>query len=212
MKLNKPCTVTLFALILALTTVGCKTKSTGVTPLGDRGTTGGAEVGSKPKIDDGLKASSTPGDVVASNSQEDPDKRRDWLRDREIFKSDTVHFDYDSSVIKNEEKTKIAAVAEYIKAHPMDALEIDGHCDIRGTEEYNRSLGERRALALREELIRLGIEPSKIDTVSYGEDRPADTGHDDAAYRKNRRGEFPSWPSAGRLKQAALKAGPFVGS
>jgi peptidoglycan-associated lipoprotein len=93
-------------------------------------------------------------------------------------------------VIKSDEKAKVAAVADYIKAHPMDALEIEGHCDARGTEEYNRSLGERRALALREELIRLGVEASRVDTVSYGEDKPADLGHDEAAYRKNRRGEF----------------------
>ena len=69
-------------------------------------------------------------------------------------------------------------------------VEIEGHCDVRGTEEYNRSLGERRALALREELIRLGIEASRVDTISYGEDRPAVAGNDEAAYRKNRRAEF----------------------
>jgi peptidoglycan-associated lipoprotein len=69
-------------------------------------------------------------------------------------------------------------------------VEVDGHCDERGTEEYNRALGERRALALREELISLGVDPNRIDTVSYGKDRPAETGHDEAAWRKNRRGEF----------------------
>jgi peptidoglycan-associated lipoprotein len=93
-------------------------------------------------------------------------------------------------VIRSEEKPKLAAVAEYIKAHGSDALEIDGHCDQRGTEEYNRSLGERRALALREELVRLGVEASRVDTVSFGEDRPVDPAHNDAAYAKNRRGEF----------------------
>src|SRR3954468_10040664 len=138
MKLNLACSATLFALILTLTATGCKTKSVAVTPLPNGATTGRpAEVGAgKAVVDDGLKPSSAASDV-ASNSQENPDKRRDWLRDREIFKSDTVHFEYDSSVIKSEEKPKLAAVADYIKAHPMDALEIEGHCDMRGTEEYN---------------------------------------------------------------------------
>jgi len=120
----------------------------------------------------------------------DPTQRANWPRNREIFKKDTVHFDFDSSAIKPAEKPKVAAVAEYLKSHPGDAVEVEGHCDERGTEEYNRSLGERRALALREELARQGVNPMTIDTVSYGKDKPATPGHDEAAYRKNRRGEF----------------------
>jgi peptidoglycan-associated lipoprotein len=193
MKLIKPCSIILTALVLTFTAVGCKTRSTGVTPLSGTGSgtkTQPAEVGlGKALPQDGVNPSSADA-VIDSNAIQHPDVRRDWQRDREIFKAYTVHFDYDSSVIKSEEKTKLTAVAEYIKGHPLDALEIEGHCDARGTEEYNRSLGERRALALREELIALGVEASRIDTVSFGEDRPADAGIDDAAYRKNRRGEF----------------------
>jgi peptidoglycan-associated lipoprotein len=120
----------------------------------------------------------------------DPKDRASWTRDREIFKKDIVYFDFDSSAIKGSEKKKVAAVADYLKAHPDNAVEVEGHCDERGTEEYNRSLGERRALALREELARVGVNPMLIDTVSYGKDHPAMPGHDEAAYRKNRRGEF----------------------
>ena len=133
-------------------------------------------------------------DVSSSNINSlaitDPNLRKDWPRDRTIFEADTVHFDYDSTVIKDSEKTKLSAVADYLKEHNSDALEIEGYCDERGTEEYNRSLGERRALALREELVRLGLDPSRVDTVSFGEDRPADPGHNETAYKKNRRGEF----------------------
>ena len=93
-------------------------------------------------------------------------------------------------MIQSDEKAKVSAVADYLKANGQDAVEIEGHCDVRGTEEYNRSLGERRALAVREELIRLGVDASRVDTVSFGEDRPADPGRDESAYRKNRRGEF----------------------
>ncbi len=69
-------------------------------------------------------------------------------------------------------------------------LIIEGNCDERGTEEYNRSLGERRALALREALSNAGIDPQRIRTISYGKDKPADPGHDESAWAKNRRGDF----------------------
>jgi peptidoglycan-associated lipoprotein len=120
----------------------------------------------------------------------DPEIRKNWPRNKEMFAKDTVYFEYDQSTIKGSEKPKVANVAEYLKTNPATALEIDGHCDERGTDEYNRSLGERRALALREDLVKLGIDPYRIDTVSFGRNQPADTGHSDAAHAKNRRGEF----------------------
>jgi peptidoglycan-associated lipoprotein len=113
-----------------------------------------------------------------------------WLEDAQALKAETVYFDFDSSVLKASEKPKVSAVADYLKANSAKAVRIEGNCDERGTEEYNRSLGERRALAVREELIRLGIDPSRADTISYGKDRPADPGHDEAAWKKNRRDDF----------------------
>lgn len=67
---------------------------------------------------------------------------------------------------------------------------MDGHCDERGTEEYNRSLGERRAQGIREFLAREGVDASRVRTISFGEDKPVETGHNEAAWSKNRRGEF----------------------
>jgi len=113
-----------------------------------------------------------------------------YTANAEIFKDDTVHFAFDSSAVRKSEEHKIVTVADYLKAHPGDALRIEGHCDERGTAEYNRSLGERRALALREQLVKLGIDPNYMETVTYGFDRPVDTGHNEAAWSKNRRGEF----------------------
>ena len=79
----------------------------------------------------------------------------------------------------------------YLKANAGKAVRVEGNCDERGTEEYNRSLGERRALAAREELVRLGIEPTRVDTKTWGKDNPAnDPGHDESAWKKNRRDEF----------------------
>ena len=113
-----------------------------------------------------------------------------WIPDRETLKADTVHFDFDSSVLKSSEKPNVAKVADYLKANTGKAVRVEGNCDERGTEEYNRSLGERRALAVREELIRLGIDPSHIDTISYGKDKPVDPGHTESAWSQNRRDDF----------------------
>jgi len=106
------------------------------------------------------------------------------------FKGDTVYFDFDKATIKSGETSKLDSIASRMKSMQGKALRIEGHCDERGTEEYNRSLGERRAQALREYLVRAGMDAQMIDTISYGEDRPAVPGHNEAAFSKNRRGEF----------------------
>ena len=100
-----------------------------------------------------------------------------------------VLFEYDSARIKPSEVSKLDAVAAYMKSNP-GKLVIEGHCDERGTAEYNRALGERRAIAAREELVKLGVDSSRMSTISYGKDRPADMGHDESAWAKNRRCEF----------------------
>jgi len=110
--------------------------------------------------------------------------------DRAMFAGETVYFEYDRANVKTSETDKVKKVAEFMKGNPLHDLAVEGHCDERGTEEYNRALGERRALAVREALVSLGISGSRITTTSFGEDQPADPGHDDAAWSKNRRGEF----------------------
>ena len=190
MKVAKFSNLLGLGLVLTIAVTGCKSTNYGITKLDDKkpgGTTGANnEISSTPPVNPNEKPSGTESPTPIS----DPNLRKDWPRDREIFKADTVHFDYDSSVIKPSDKSKVAAVADYLKANALDGLEIDGHADERGTEEYNRALGERRALALREELGRLGIDATRIDTTSFGKDRPVDTGHSEAAHKKNRRGEF----------------------
>jgi peptidoglycan-associated lipoprotein len=118
------------------------------------------------------------------------DPRAGKDEDRETFKANTVYFEYDKSAIQAAEAGKIGPVIEFLKSHADNNLLIEGHCDERGTEEYNRALGERRALALRERVTAAGISGERVTTISYGEDRPADPGHDAAAWSKNRRGEF----------------------
>jgi peptidoglycan-associated lipoprotein len=113
-----------------------------------------------------------------------------WVENADQFKANTVHFAFDSSVIRSADKSKVAAVADYLKQNPQAAVRVEGNCDERGTEEYNRSLGERRALAAREELVGLGITPDRVDTLSYGEDKPVDPGHNESAWKQNRRDDF----------------------
>ena len=191
MKLTDFTKLLVLALILATGASACRKRPGQITPLPGRVGNNVSEATPAPPItpsneNGGVKAENTGGGFPVPN----PDERKNWPRDHEIFKSDTVHFDFDSSVVKPGEQSKISAVADYLKANGMDAVEIEGHCDERGTEEYNRSLGERRALALREQLINLGIDPNRVDTISYGKDRPIDPGHDESAWKQNRRGEF----------------------
>lgn len=114
----------------------------------------------------------------------------DFIQDRAALAADTVHFKFDSAVVEDSQLANIASVAEALKADSNAHLLIEGHCDERGTGEYNRSLGERRALALREKLAKIGVDSARIRTISYGKDRPVDPGHDEAAWAKNRRGQF----------------------
>ena len=91
---------------------------------------------------------------------------------------------------KQTEEGKLKPVIAALKSSPQNKLLIEGHCDERGTEEYNRALGERRALAIRERLAKAGISPDRLRTVSFGEDKPLALGHDENAWRQNRRGEL----------------------
>ena len=100
-----------------------------------------------------------------------------------------MHFKFDSAVVERA-RGRTSARRRRFEGRSQRELLIEGHCDERGTEEYNRSLGERRALALREELTKAGVERRASAPVSFGKDQPVDPGHDEAAWSKNRRGEF----------------------
>ncbi|HNQ73798.1 MAG TPA: OmpA family protein [Verrucomicrobiota bacterium] len=111
-------------------------------------------------------------------------------QDRAALAGHTVHFDFDSSVVRSDERGNVDAVAGYMQGNPAVGLLIEGHCDERGTDGYNDALGERRASALREVLISQGVAAERIITQSWGKRRPVDLGHNEAAWAKNRRGEF----------------------
>jgi peptidoglycan-associated lipoprotein len=102
----------------------------------------------------------------------------------------TVYFDFDSSEIKGEGTDIVAAHAKYLAANPGTRVRLEGHTDERGSREYNIGLGERRAQSVRRALLLQGAADTQISTVSYGEERPAVAGHDEAAWAKNRRVEI----------------------
>ena len=101
-----------------------------------------------------------------------------------------VYFAYDSARIPPDERVKADAVAQKLREMAGAKLVIEGHCDERGSREYNLALGERRALAVRAYLSGLGIDPDHIQTKSYGEENPVALGHDEASWSLNRRAEF----------------------
>jgi peptidoglycan-associated lipoprotein len=191
MKVIKFANLLAVAIAISLTVLGCKTQTPPTIKFDDQGRPIAGdtrEPGSGKKIDEGSDINKTPGGppegIVMGSGHPG------WPEDREALKADTIHFEYDSAVVKPGEHSKITAVADYLKSNSSNAVKVEGHCDERGTDEYNRSLGERRAQAIRTELVKAGADASRVDTVSFGRDRPVDTGHSDAAHRKNRRGEF----------------------
>lgn len=101
-----------------------------------------------------------------------------------------VHFAFDSSELSNQAQEVLKDKAKVLKKNPELSIVIAGHCDERGTDEYNMALGERRARAAYEYLILLGVDADRMNLVSYGEERPLVEGHNEEAWAKNRRDEF----------------------
>jgi peptidoglycan-associated lipoprotein len=177
-----------FGVALSLVATGCKHKPPPITHFG--GPNEGLTGGNTPDLDGAGKLGAGGGPVQMGGGDLatfDPDQ---MAQDRSAFAAETVYFDYDSAAIRSGEQSKLAAVASALKSDASAKLLVEGDCDERGTEEYNRSLGEKRALSAREALANLGVEPGRIATRSYGEDRPADPGHTATAWEKNRRDEF----------------------
>ena len=101
-----------------------------------------------------------------------------------------IYFEYDSSTVRAEFRETIAAHAKYLATNAGASVTLEGHADERGSREYNLALGERRALAVRRQMVLLGASAGQIRTVSYGEERPIVEGHDDESYSQNRRVEI----------------------
>jgi peptidoglycan-associated lipoprotein len=109
---------------------------------------------------------------------------------RDMFLNDDIHFEFDSSTLTPEAQLLLKKKAEWLQNNPEAKSTIEGHCDDRGTSEYNLALGDRRATSAKTFLVDLGISASRLTTISYGEERPIDPGQNEAAWAKNRRCHF----------------------
>ncbi len=106
------------------------------------------------------------------------------------YKLEMIHFPFDSDAITDEAREILDRNARWLEKHPEYGVIVEGHCDNRGSVEYNLALGARRAEAVKKYLVQLGIAPDRIQTISYGEERPIDDSNDPEAWAKNRRAEF----------------------
>jgi len=133
--------------------------------------------------------------LLASSGQDIPIKESPTIQfvdpaaeDKNVLKP--IYFEYNKSNIRPEYQPVLESISKWLVKKDGSQLLIEGHCDERGTDEYNLALGERRALAVRRYLIALGVSSDRVHTISYGEEKPAVPGSDEAAWSKNRRAEF----------------------
>jgi peptidoglycan-associated lipoprotein len=140
-----------------------------------------AETPSSTSNTSGANASATP--TATSSAAEQPGSREDFMRNV----GDRVFFDFDKSDIKAEGRQVLQRQAEWLKKYPNVTVTVEGHCDERGTREYNLALGERRAAAAKKMLVALGVPAARVSTISYGKERPAVVGSNEAAWAQNRR-------------------------
>ncbi len=127
--------------------------------------------------------------LAAQKAKEDAEKRK-ILSTIQLFQSEDIYFEYDKSRLLRTAQELLKKKAQWLRDNPESIILIEGHCDDRGTNEYNLALGERRARSAKTFLTDLGISPSRLTTISYGEERPLDSGQTEEAWAKNRRAHF----------------------
>jgi peptidoglycan-associated lipoprotein len=189
MKMMKMIYPLAFALAITLTTTGCHNHKPGkvtVIPGKNSGMVGDNNGGNTLPPGGAVNPTDGANGIPVASA----DSFDNMTEDRAALAAYTIHFAFDSAAIKSSEQANLQSVAGELSKDPNTKLLIEGNCDERGTEEYNRSLGERRALAAREALAKLGLDPSRVRTISFGKDKPVDTGHDEAAWKANRRDDF----------------------
>jgi peptidoglycan-associated lipoprotein len=144
-------------------------------------------------LDDGMDADGGSGMESSTTGDDLPNISSSQLEEM-LFNEDSglqrVYFDFDSSSLRADALETLRQNAEIIKKAPGVLIQIAGHCDERGTQEYNLALGERRSLSVRKHLMQLGVSGDRMITISYGEESPAAMGQTQAAWSQNRRCEF----------------------
>ena len=176
--------VLMSVLLTMLVAVSCSKKSVEVDPT--------AGTASQETISEGTPGDAAAGKDTAAIAEEELMKKEAAARAeaRTAFEETDVAFDYDSSAVQNSEIANLEVKAEWLKENPGVRITIEGHCDDRGTTDYNLALGDRRAARVKAFLESLGVDESRMVTVSYGEERPLDPSANQAAWTKNRRVHF----------------------
>ena len=169
-----------FAVTLAVVATGCKYDKAGKGGAGDDAK--GSDISSEENAGNGAESGS-----IASASE---GKFEDLYTRCTDVDFAPVYFGFDSTVVPQGELGKIDAVAQHLTQKTDRVVVVEGNCDERGSSEYNMTLGENRAIIIRNYLVQNGITADRIQTRSYGSEKPAVDGHDESAWAKNRRGEF----------------------
>jgi peptidoglycan-associated lipoprotein len=162
------------------------TAPSGAGDAGASGSEGGGAGGEVEEVDEPWEAPPVVEEEKLTASA--LERRAEQFNSQEVLGD--IFFPFDKDELTEEARDRLTSHARWLKANPDFGLLIEGHCDERDTEEYNLALGERRANAAREYLVLLGIDQRRLQTISYGEERPVDSGHTEAAWSKNRRGHF----------------------
>lgn len=142
------------------------------------------------------QAGTGPGGLGLSESQwkelglNTPAERQEFMQRAQGFENDDIHYAFNGYTLSEEARKTLQQKAEFLKRYPKAKVTVEGHCDERGTTEYNLALGERRATTAYHYLAQLGIPAGNLTMISYGKERPLATGHDEASWAKNRRAHF----------------------
>jgi len=143
-----------------------------------------------PKPAPEVKKPEAPKPAPRPQPKETPRKVEEKVAELRESAFETIYFDFDKSDIRADQRDRMNRNARLLNDNKNVRIRLEGHCDERGTNEYNMALGDRRANSVRQFLVDYGISDSRITTISYGEERPVDPGHNEDAWAKNRRCEF----------------------
>jgi len=171
-------------LVWMVATVACSKKAVPVEPGADAGPLSGG-----PPLSGGLFSGTDESRWKELGLYTEPEKR-EFLEKAQTFENEDVFFAYDSYVLSEEAKTVLNRKVTFLKRYPKVRVTIEGHCDNRGTNEYNLALGERRANSAYQYFINSGVASTNLSTISFGEEKPLLTGEGEAAWAKNRRDHF----------------------
>jgi peptidoglycan-associated lipoprotein len=180
----------IFCFIALFIVNGCAKKTVMKEGVAPKEATAAAEVKSKPPVvKDDTEAKARAEREAAAKAKAEREAAA-LASSKNVYEMTDIHFDFDKYTLNAEARDTLKKHAEWLNKNQKVKIVIEGHCDERGTSEYNLALGERRASEAKKYMTELGVVEKKVSTVSYGKERPLDPGHNEAAWTKNRRDRF----------------------